>query len=288
MPAVTSSSDEDANASNTAEVPSPYAEEGFRVASLADVASELAARQTMSHDALAARGPWRGWLAELGPLEIHGRPGRALLLHAHGAGAGRETDFHQQFGAACLMQDMAWLAFDFGYLVRMRCESRRRPPPRLPGLIEEMARWCQALMACVAAVDSLRSLPWLVGGKSMGSRVASHLLVELTRAAHAPLPVGWYALGYPFHPTGKPDKLRIDHLPDIPMAGLICQGSRDPFGTREEVTAYPLPESLILLWLNDGEHDFKPRKASGETREGLISRAAQALANHPALGGKRQ
>lgn len=287
MPAVISSSDEDANASNATEVPSPYAEEGFRVASLADVAAELAARQCLSRDELAARGPWRGWLAALGPLEIQGRPGRALLLHAHGAGAGRETDFHQCFGAACLAQDMAWLAFDFGYLVRMRREGRRRPPPRLPGLVEEMALWYQQLRAGVTGVEALQALPWLVGGKSMGSRVASHLLVASARAlepALVPMPVGWYALGYPFHPTGKPDRLRIDHLADIPMAGVICQGTRDPFGTRQEVTEYPLPENLVIHWLNDGEHDFRPRKVSGETRDGLISRAAQRLADHPALG----
>ncbi|TVU72854.1 alpha/beta family hydrolase [Cobetia crustatorum] len=268
-----------------AEAPFPYEQEGFCPASLEEVAIELAMRITLSEVELIERGPWRGWIASLGSLEIHGSPRRAILLHAHGAGGGRETGFHQQFGVACAREGMAWLAFDFGYLVQMRREGKRRPPPRLPGLIDEMAQWCEALAPSLAA---LGGVPLLVGGKSMGSRVASHLMQAL--AGPMPerclecSPIGWYALGYPFHPTGKPEKLRIAHLPDIDMPGLICQGTRDPFGTQEDVQGYALPERVTLHWLQDGEHDFKPRRSSGETQQRLIASAAHVLAHHPALG----
>ncbi|WP_233266382.1 alpha/beta family hydrolase [Cobetia sp. L2A1] len=285
MPPVTSSSDVDRDASNTTEVPLPYAQEGFCPALLEDVANEMAARLALSEAELIERGPWRGWIALLGPLEIHGSPRRAILLHAHGAGAGRETNFHQQFGAACACEGMAWLAFDFGYLVQMRREGKRRPPPRMPGLIDEMAQWCEALVPCLAVLEHV---PLLVGGKSMGSRVASHLMQSLAGSMPGRClvrsPIGWYALGYPFHPMGKPEKLRVAHLPELEAPGLVCQGTRDPFGTQEEVRGYSLSERITLHWLPDGEHDFKPRRTSGETQARLIASAANALAHHPALG----
>lgn len=265
------------------QAPSPYAEEGFRAATLEELSMELALRLELTPEAIRERGPWRGWIASLGPLELHGRPQHALLLHAHGAGAGRENDFHQQFGRACGDEGLAWLAFDFGYLLQMRCAGKRRPPPRLPGLIDELATRYEAVLSCLAVSERLAQLTVLVGGKSMGSRVASHLLHETTGAEAMrdirQIPHGWYALGYPFHPTGKPEKLRIAHLPGIQASGIICQGTRDPFGTQQEVTNYSLPGTLGLHWLKDGEHDFKPRKASGETQEGLIFSSAKAIAD---------
>ncbi len=71
------------------------------------------------------------------------------------------------------------------------------------------------------------------------------------------------SLGYPFHPPGKPEKVRKDHWPDIAAPWLIVQGTRDPFGKPEEVAEYGLPTCAELKWLEDGDHDFKPRKASG-------------------------
>ena len=90
----------------------------------------------------------------------------------------------------------------------------------------------------------------------MGGRVASMMLAQQRCLAAI-------SLGYPFHPPGKPEKLRNDHWPDIQRPWLIVQGSRDPFGTKDEVGSYALPGSSRLVWLADGDHDFKPRKASG-------------------------
>ena len=76
---------------------------------------------------------------------------------------------------------------------------------------------------------------------------------------------GLVCLGYPFHPVGKPAQTRIEHLRAIKTSTLILQGTRDPFGTQDEVVSYPLSASIRLHWLEDGEHSFKPRKASGRT-----------------------
>ena len=72
---------------------------------------------------------------------------------------------------------------------------------------------------------------------------------------------GLVCLGYPFHPPGRPDELRTAHLEKLTVPALICQGTRDPFGTSEEVPGYSLSRSIELLWLEDGDHDLKPRKA---------------------------
>jgi predicted alpha/beta-hydrolase family hydrolase len=88
---------------------------------------------------------------------------------------------------------------------------------------------------------------------------------------------GLICLGYPFHPPGKPDRLRIEHLRTIRTPTLICQGTRDPFGNREQVDAYPLSPSIRLAWIEDGEHSFRPRKQSRRTLEQNLDQAAEAV-----------
>jgi predicted alpha/beta-hydrolase family hydrolase len=94
----------------------------------------------------------------------------------------------------------------------------------------------------------------------MGGRIASQVADEARVA-------GLVCLGYPFHPVGQPDRLRVEHLRALKTPALIVQGTRDPFGSRDEVTRYPLSPAVRVLWLEDGDHDFKPRKASGRTQE---------------------
>jgi predicted alpha/beta-hydrolase family hydrolase len=67
-------------------------------------------------------------------------------------------------------------------------------------------------------------------------------------------------LGYPFHPPGAPERLRTSHLAKIKTPTLICQGTRDMLGSREEVAGYALSDRIELFWLEDGDHDLKPRK----------------------------
>ncbi|EHS53965.1 hypothetical protein PDO_3873 [Rhizobium sp. PDO1-076] len=91
----------------------------------------------------------------------------------------------------------------------------------------------------------------------MGGRVASMVADELFVAKRIS---GLLCLGYPFHPTGKPQQLRTAHLANLKAPTLIVQGTRDPFGTRDEVESYDLAGTIELLWLEDGDHDLKPRK----------------------------
>ena len=92
----------------------------------------------------------------------------------------------------------------------------------------------------------------------MGGRVASMVADELHAAGQV---AGLLCLGYPFHPPGRPEQLRTAHLERLATPALICQGTRDPFGTREEVAGYALSPAIEILWLEDGDHDLRPRKA---------------------------
>jgi predicted alpha/beta-hydrolase family hydrolase len=89
---------------------------------------------------------------------------------------------------------------------------------------------------------------------------------------------GLVCLGYPFHPVGKPDRLRVEHLAKIKTPTLIVQGERDPFGGKEEVAGYELSRKIRIAWVPDGDHDLKPRKASGRTQEQNWDSATEEIA----------
>ena len=141
--------------------------------------------------------------------------------------------------------------FEFAYMEARRTTGMRRPPPRAETLCSEY----------IAAVDELSSDGALIiGGKSMGGRVASMVADELLDRAQIS---GLLCLGYPFHPIGHPEKPRTAHLAALRTPTLICQGTRDPFGTREDVKGYTLSKSIEVRWFDDADHDLKPGKKLG-------------------------
>jgi predicted alpha/beta-hydrolase family hydrolase len=115
----------------------------------------------------------------------------------------------------------------------------------------------------------------LIGGKSLGGRVASLIAGELYE--HGDI-VGLVCLGYPFHPPGKPDQLRTAHLKTLQCPALIIQGERDPFGNRAEVEGLALSQSITFAWIGDGDHDLRHRARSGFTHKGNLAMAADAIA----------
>ena len=123
----------------------------------------------------------------------------------------------------------------------------------------------------VTALDA--TTPLIIGGKSMGGRVASMVADELATSGQVS---GLLCLGYPFHPPGKPEKLRTAHLSEMTTPALICQGARDPFGNESEADAFSLSPAIELIWFADGDHDLKPRKASGMTLDQHVANMAKA------------
>lgn len=171
------------------------------------------------------------------------------LLLAHGSGAPMDSPAMNAAATALAAEGLRVARFEFSYMAARRADGSRRPPPKAETLNPEFR----------AAVTTLRAKGKLViGGKSMGGRVASMVADDLHAKGHI---AGLLCLGYPFHPPEKPTQLRTAHLMTLQVPALVCQGTRDPFGTKDEVSAYGLPERIRFLWLEDGDHDLKPRRS---------------------------
>jgi hypothetical protein len=160
-----------------------------------------------------------------------------------------------EFSKAIAAQGVRVVRFEFPYMAARRVDGKKRGPDRQPVLLE----------ACAAAIDGLGPARRLViGGKSMGGRMAT---MAAAAAEQAGEPVaGVVCLGYPFHPPGRPEKTRVEHLKDLATPTLIVQGTRDRLGARADVDGYDLSSAIRLLWLEDGDHDLTPRKKSGRTQ----------------------
>ena len=189
----------------------------------------------------------------------------ATILLAHGAGAPMDSKSMTAAAEALAGCGLRVVRFEFGYMAARR-SGARKPPPRADKLNPEY----------LEAVDNLGANgPLIIGGKSMGGRVASMVADDLYAQNRI---AGLLCLGYPFHPPAKPTQLRTAHLANLRTPTLICQGTRDEFGTREEVPGYDLAQTIELLWLEDGDHDLKPRKTiSGFSAADHLNTMAQAV-----------
>lgn len=157
-------------------------------------------------------------------------------------------------------QGVRVVRFEFPYMAARRTGSRR-PPDRQPVLLRT---WLEV----IAELGGGGAL--VIGGKSMGGRMASMVADEAGVC-------GLVSLGYPFHPAGRPQQLRTAHLESLRTPALFLQGERDPLGSRAEVEGYRLSASIRLEWLPDGDHSFKPRRASGRTLEENLRSAVSAM-----------
>jgi predicted alpha/beta-hydrolase family hydrolase len=196
-----------------------------------------------------------------GPADVS-----TTILLAHGAGAPMDSAWMNDFAERLAAKNIRVARFEFSYMAARRTGEGRKPPPRAETLLGEYR-------AAVEAIGPATKL--FIGGKSMGGRVASMVADALFAEKKI---AGLVCLGYPFHPPGSPEKLRTAHLEKLAAPALICQGERDPFGTKEEVSGYKLSPAITLHWLEDGDHDFKPRKDSGATAKGNLDAAAERVA----------
>lgn len=169
------------------------------------------------------------------------------VLLAHGAGAPMDSASMTATTEALVKAGFRVARFEFAYMAARRTTGPK-PPPRAEAVMPEYK-------AAIGALESKGRL--IIGGKSMGGRVASMIADEVRAAGKI---AGLLCLGYPFHPPEKPQQLRTAHLADLRTPALIVQGTRDPFGTPPEVATYKLSKAIEILWLEDGDHDLKPRK----------------------------
>ena len=184
------------------------------------------------------------------------------VVLAHGAGAPMNTPFLNSVARGLAAGGYRVARFEFPYM-RARRDSGRKggAPDREPILRNSWKK----------AVEKLGDGGRLViGGKSMGGRIASMVADEVGAR-------GLVCLGYPFHPPGRPEKLRTKHLETLATPALVVQGTRDPFGTAEDVAGYRLSPAIRVVWLEDGDHSWKPRAASGRTEAQNMADAIAAI-----------
>jgi uncharacterized protein len=184
---------------------------------------------------------------------------KLTLILAHGAGAAMDSAFMEAFAKGVAKAGIRVARFEFPYMAARRKDGKRRPPDSASKLLD----------AFRAAARAFRGKRFAIGGKSMGGRIASMVADEVGAAALV-------CLGYPFHPPGNPKNARTEHLNSLKTPMLVVQGTRDPFGKPDEVKALALPKRIQIRWIEDGEHSFKPTKASGRTEAQALAEAIDA------------
>jgi predicted alpha/beta-hydrolase family hydrolase len=173
-----------------------------------------------------------------------------LVALAHGAGAPMDSHFMNFFAKGLAVQGYRVARFEFPYMLEWRISGKQRPPNTLKLLLETWHR----------VIAELGAEKLVIGGKSMGGRIASMVADEAGVK-------GLVCLGYPFHPSSRPEKPRIDHLQGLKTPSLFLQGDRDSLGNKDCVEGYKFSHNIRLHWLQDGDHSFKPRKKSGRTEQ---------------------
>ncbi len=178
----------------------------------------------------------------------------ATLVLGHGAGAGQTSEFMVDAATSLAAHGLDVLTFNFPFTER----ARRLPDPQ--PVLESCYR---AVLDHVAGDPVLGAQPLFIGGKSLGGRISSHVAAA-PDAAQSDSPAWWprlcgvIFLGYPLHPPGKPQQVRVSHLPQVTVPMLFVQGAKDAFGTPAELQVFldVLPGSSTLHVVEGGDHSF--------------------------------
>ena len=193
--------------------------------------------------------------------KVDGGGSETVLVLAHGAGAGMDHPFMASV-AGMLSEEVDVVRFNCHYV-----EAGKKAPDRQPVLERTYSD----------VVDHVRSelgpRRLLLGGKSMGGRIASHI------AASGVVCEGLVFLGYPLHPPGRPDRLRDSHLYEVTVPMLFVEGTRDPFCPLEtlERVRTKLTASNEMVVIEDGDHSFRVRKSSGRSNEEALSELVEQV-----------
>jgi len=173
-----------------------------------------------------------------------------------------DSPFMQRVAEGVAAAGVRVIRFEFPYMQRRR-ETGKGGAPDPPRLL------IQSFRDAIEEVGGGSKL--VIGGKSMGGRIASMVADDAGV-------IGLVCLGYPFHPPGKPEKMRTAHLDNLRTPTLILQGTRDSFGSPVDVRGYKLSPAIRIQWIEDGDHSFKPRARSGRTEADNIRAAIASVA----------
>ncbi len=167
-------------------------------------------------------------------------PGALLLT----PGAGSDRNHASLLAIEAAVAPLPVSRVDFPYR-----RAGRKAPDRAPVLLECVRDEAAALVtAAGVAADSL-----VLGGRSMGGRMCSMAVADGLPAA------GLVLISYPLHPPGKPENLRVEHLPRVTVPCLFVHGTKDPFGSPDELTDWTatIPGAVTHVWIDGGRHDLK-------------------------------
>jgi predicted alpha/beta-hydrolase family hydrolase len=192
-------------------------------------------------------------------LDEAAKPTRPLVIYAPGAGSSLRDPFGAYLAPLLVEAGVSLLRFQFPY-----AEAGRRLPDRTPVL---ETTWRTVIEAAREIAPRL-----VAGGRSMGGRIASQVVAPGTEVA------GLALFAYPLHPPGRPDKARDQHLASILVPTLFISGTRDAFGSPEELgaAAAKMPNATVSM-LEGADHGFNVAKATGRTRTEVWEEACAAL-----------
>lgn len=187
---------------------------------------------------------------------------RGTIVFAHGAGAPMDSDWMNDVCNRLAKREIQTLRFEFPYMKERRASGKKRPPDRTP-ILEKT--WMDAML-------KMKRQPFFVMGKSMGSRIATHIVNDTSA-------LGLIALGFPFHAPRKELSERHAALLATQVPTLILQGERDTLGNKDTLKPLKLKKHQKLVWLPDGDHSLKPRKSSGFTLEQHLETACEKISH---------
>ena len=197
------------------------------------------------------------------------RAGLTALL-GHGAGANQLSGFMRLFAKGLAARGLDVMTFNFIYM-----EQGRSVPDQKPKL-ESCFR---AVIETIAKHRKLKNNRLVVGGKSMGGRIASQVVAAREDEPLALDVSGLVFLGYPLHPPGQTSKLRVEHLEHIKKPMLFVQGTRDALGTPEEIQPFvkSLRPPAKIYAIEGGDHSFKAPKKFGLPQEEIYENAMNEI-----------
>jgi len=203
------------------------------------------------------------------PADKKNHAGITVVL-GHGAGANQSSSFMRMFAKGLASRGLDVMTFNFIYM-----EQGRSVPDQKP----KLEACFRAVIETALKHKKLKKNRLVIGGKSMGGRIASQVMAGEEKEAFADDVAGLVFLGYPLHPPGQSSKLRVEHLEHIHKPMLFVQGTRDALGTPDEIQPYikSLRPAAKIYAIEGGDHSFKAPKKLGMPQEQVFESAMDEI-----------
>ena len=207
--------------------------------------------------------------ALLYPAVKKDRAGLTVIL-GHGAGANQTSGFMRTFAKGLASRGLDVMTFNFVYMEQGRS---------VPDQKHKLEGCFLAVIAAALKHKKLKNNRLILGGKSMGGRIASQVMAGAERESIAEEVAGLVFLGYPLHPPGQSNKLRVEHLEHIRKPMLFVQGTRDALGTPEEIKPFikNLRPAATIYSIEGGDHSFKAPKKFGKPPDQIFDDAMNEI-----------